>query len=132
MKIISIFCLLLLLFGCATVSDIKSMPPDLIMESNLSPKEIAICVSHKAPEEVSNPAVPYYNFSLTEDQKGGYYLLASIPAQPMGEVAFLPHNNGGTLIQFRYRWNFWGHDALWSCINKCACPKTPPGNSWGR
>lgn len=121
MKAIVPCCLILMLAGCATVRDLRSQPSDQSMESTLPPQQIANCVQHQAPAKVSNAAVPYYHFTLNEEPKGTFHILAEIPGQPMGEADFRPSATG-THIDFRSRWNFWGSNAFWNCIQQCASP----------
>lgn len=110
---------LFLVAGCTTVADIRQMPADRMMESPKNPQEIAQCALYRAPAEAVSKAA-HYHFTLSENPQGTYHLLAELPSQPAGEIDFLPKPGGGTLIQMRARWNFWGREALWACIQNCA------------
>lgn len=128
MKRLILLSLIIFAAGCATVSDIRSTPPDNIMQSEKSPKQIVDCVMYKAPSEVSTAAVPYYNFTLNEQPKGTYHILADIPGQPSGEASFSPLSTGGTHIELRSRWNFWGKEKFWNLIKKCTSHENSPGH----
>jgi len=114
----------LLLAGCATMADIRDKPPDYTMESRLAPEQIASEVEKRAPVEVTNIAVPYYHFTLSKESNGTFHVLAEIPGQPSGEAIFQPTDTGGTHIELRSRWNFWGEKAFWDCIQHCASPQS--------
>jgi len=120
------YLLLPLIFGCANVADIRSMPANRIMESTLPSEQIAACVMFNAPAAVKGALVNYYQFTLSENPKGTFHILASLTDQPMGEADFKPIENSGTLIELRSRWNFWGSDSFWNCIQQCAAPQNAP------
>lgn len=110
--------------GCTTVADVRSMNADQSLESNKSPKQIADCVLYKAPAEVQSSAA-YYHFTQSEGPPGTFHILAELPSQPAGEADFKPNGKGGTQIELRSRWNFWGKDSFWACIQRCASQNIP-------
>ena len=129
------FCLLLavlLFFGCATAADIRNKIPFQIIYSDKSPKILADCMMYRAPAEVTCGAVPYYHFALSEEPPGTFHVLAEIPGQPMGEASFIPFLNGGTQIEVRARWNFWGKNSFWECIQNCASHEQTSQNIPGK
>jgi hypothetical protein len=106
--------------GCATAADIRAKAPYHTLLSGKQAKKIVDCVLHRAPAEVTCAAVPYYHFSLSEEPPGTFHILAEIPGQPSGEAVFIPAENGGTVVELRARWNFWGKESFWECIERCA------------
>lgn len=114
MRTIALFCLGLILTGCATVADIRAKEPYQTIESEKSPKEIANCVLHRAPLEVGT-----YIYTLSENPPGTFNIFIASPA-PVGDAIFKPKNNGGSFIELRTQWNFWGQNDFWNCIQHCA------------
>lgn len=128
MRIAVLFCLALILSGCATVADIRAKEPIQILESIKAPEALADCVLFKAPSEVGSMlTIPHYDFSKIEYPKGQYQILVRAGANvPVGEAAFKSNGQGGSIIELRSRWNFWDKIAFWACIKHCASPQNSP------
>lgn len=139
MKIIALFCLTLILVGCAaTLHDVQQSPPMLTITSDLPAKTLANKIAYEsAQESIKSRMFPDWNpAQVIELDKGvqkilvtftsrGNILLIPYAPQTVAELTIIPTESGGSRLEYRGV-NWTSQEKFVAMIQHCAAPQKSP------
>lgn len=133
MRITFIFCLALILAGCASLSDIRQSEPTYVLRSETPPGKLANCIAYESQSEMDSWNRFWDPAKITEHD-GTYKILVtlsnslSIPfSKPMAELTIAPGDAGGATIEYRTFSVWGGKEKFWDLVKHCASPQNSPG-----
>jgi hypothetical protein len=145
MKIISIFCLFLLIMGCTpTLKEIQCSVPKYSLTSDIPPKALANKISYQATiESMNSRFFPNWDpvkateidgiqkIIITVTSRNNILLIPYSP-QPIAEITIFPNKSGGSKIEYKVANRWVDKDNFWNIIKQCASNDPYPQKAAGK
>jgi hypothetical protein len=133
MKIAAICCLVLILAGCASLTDIRQSNPVETFQSTQPPNKVANCIAYES-QAAMDSWNRYWDPAKVTEKDGTYKILVTLSGglfvpftKPMAELTISPDQNGGSNIEFRTASVWGGRDQFLAMVKQCAAPQNSPG-----
>ncbi|MFA4904477.1 MAG: hypothetical protein WC600_17220 [Desulfobaccales bacterium] len=121
--------IILVISGCANLSDVRHSEPTYSLVSTQPPKKLANCIVYKAQAASLDSWNRYWDPPKLTEIDGTYKILLTFTgglfltvSQLRGELTIAPLDNGHSKVEYRTPSLLGGKEQFWELVKQCASP----------